>query len=110
MTAYDYKEQRWVEGSAAHLLAVQQLREHVEILEGPRGQDYFEMIRRVDSPQSKEAMLSAARTLLSTMEADPIMKAQATRPRGMAWDDDRAAGIEARAFNDAASAIHRQDF
>jgi hypothetical protein len=40
MNAYDYDEQRWLQGESARQLRLRQLREELELLSGPRGADY----------------------------------------------------------------------
>ena len=41
MNAYDYKKQRWVEGPDAASLRVKQLTQDLQLLTGPKGQDFL---------------------------------------------------------------------
>lgn len=41
MTAYDYANQRWVEGEEAKALRIGQLKQDLELLESPKGQDFL---------------------------------------------------------------------
>lgn len=44
MYAYDYNQQKWVEGEAARKLLIEQAGEEISLLEGPRGHDYARRI------------------------------------------------------------------
>lgn len=45
-TAYDYAKQMWVTGPEGAALLVQQLSEDLQLLDSPRGREYFLMIAK----------------------------------------------------------------
>lgn len=42
MKAFDYDRQEWIDGEAAIALRIQQLECELDILRGPKGQEYFQ--------------------------------------------------------------------
>jgi hypothetical protein len=63
--AYDYQAQKWVEGAEGTKLRLEQLAEHLELLKGPRGEQYSSFI----GYQSREAALEACKSEIGFVKA-----------------------------------------
>jgi hypothetical protein len=53
MTAYDYENQKWVEGRAGTQIRLKQLTEEMELLSGPRGEEYFRFTAKTGGVNGK---------------------------------------------------------
>lgn len=66
--AYDYEKQVWVEGPAAIPLLLKQGREHLALLEGPKGREYFAWGKKKNSIWGYDATLQRVRDEVKRLE------------------------------------------
>ena len=59
MTTYDYNTQEWKTGQRAERLRAEQLREELELIEGPRGQEYLAFTGSTESPGAVASRIRA---------------------------------------------------
>lgn len=44
IVAYDYDQQRWIDGEPARILRAAQLREEIALFQGPTGEEYADFL------------------------------------------------------------------
>jgi len=60
MLAYNYSDQRWVDGREGAAERLAQLRQTLEILSGPRAEEYLAFVQKRDEPRLTVAEATAA--------------------------------------------------
>jgi len=69
-TAYNYATQQWTQGAEAETLLIEQLRDTLELLEGPNGPQFFSYTKkRGDSVTLESAIAECKNSLAALLEA-----------------------------------------